>query len=185
MDDCLGEFFAWVILQGTWALTIVNIGNHIARHQKLVIQLVIQLQHLVRLPKCVHIFSEDDRKIPETDIKTCAGILTFCFIFSSLVIAGPLLGGPRSWLGAIPRLVLLLIAVNSPFCILLWIYLACSARRRRRQARSVEWPIYKTEEGRWTEPKENSAATALATNQPTPEQQPLSWEHHELYLPVF
>ena len=127
MGDCLEELFAWLILQGIWRLTIMKIGNHITRHQKLIIQLVIQLQHLVRLPKCVHIFSEKDSRIPEADIKLCAAMLTFCFILSSLVIGGTLLGCQWSWCGIILRLVLLLIAVNGPLCILLWITLACSA----------------------------------------------------------
>ena len=134
MDDCLGELLARFIFQCVWTLTVVKIGNHIARHQNLIIRLVLQLQGLFRLPKCAQIFSEDDHEIPEEDTKICAGLLAFSLILSSLVTAGTLLGR-RSWCWTTLRLMLLLAAVNGTFCILLWIILAVSARRRANYRR--------------------------------------------------
>ena len=191
MDDCLGEFLARFIFQCVWALTVVKIGNHIARHQHLIIRRVLQLQGLFRVPKCIQIFSEDDHAIPETDTKICAGLLTCCFILSSLITVGMLLGR-RSWGGITPRLMLVLTTVNSPFCILLWIILAVSARRRakdrRRQARLVTEPYQGTKaqvrEG-IGKPMGDIAATTLAINRSTPKQQPLRWKPDELSIPSF
>lgn len=141
MGDYLGDFFVRVIFQCIWTLTVVNTGNYIARYQNPIIRLVLRLQGLFRLPKCVQIFSEDDCKIPETDTKICAGLLTWCLVLSSIVAAGTLLGG-RSWYGMTLRLILVLAAINGPICILLWIILAVSARsrERRRRAGLVAWP---------------------------------------------
>lgn len=78
------------------------------------------------------------------------------------------------------RLVLLLAAVNSPFCILLWIILAVSARKRAnyrsRRVGPVAQPCQETKaDGGMGKP-----ASRLI-----PEQQPLRWGHDELSLPFF
>lgn len=175
MDDCLGECLARFIFQCVWALTVVKLGKHIASHQDLIIRRVLRLQDLLRLPKCVHVFSEDDHETPEIDFKISAGLLVWCLILSAIVIAGTLLGG-RSWCGMALRLVLLLVAVSSPFCILLWIIPAVSARHRANHRSRVARPCQETNaDGGMGKP-----ASRL-----TPEQQPLRWGPEELSLPFF
>lgn len=189
MDDCLGECLARVIFQCVWKLTVVKIGNHIQKHQNLVIRWVLRLQDLFRLPKCVRIFSADDQEIPEEDTKTCAGILACCFILSALLVVGMLLGG-RSWCGMTLHLVLVLAAVNSPFCILLWIILAVSARRRAKYRRGRAGPVAQPcQETRadvgMAKPARDGAATGSATSRLLPGQQPLRWDDEELFVPFF
>jgi hypothetical protein len=188
MDDCLGELLARFIFQCVWALTVVQIGNHITRHQDFIIRRVVQLQSLFRLPRGVHIISEDDHTIPETDIKTCAQFLSFPFILSPLIIVGMLLVllAQRSWGETTIRLIPVLTAVNSPFCILLWIILAVSTRRKAKDRRGHVRPA--TEPSRETKVEVGQgdvAATTLAINRSMPEQQPLRWEHYELALPFY
>lgn len=189
MDDCLGECLARFIFQCVWALSVVKIGNHIARHQNLIIRRILQLQDLFRMPKCIRVFSEDDHEIPETDIKVCAGIIVCCFALSAPLIVGMLLSW-RSWWGMTLRLILVLAAVNSPFCILLWIILAVSSRRResfrRRRAAPAARPCQETKEDEEiAKPARDGIATALATSRSTPDQQPLHWEFDELFMPFY
>lgn len=190
MDDCLGECLARFIFQCVWAFSVVKIGNHIARHQNLIIRRILQLQDLFRMPKCMRIFSEDDHEIPETDIKVCAGIIVCCLALSAPVIVAMLLSWRSWWWGMTLRFILVLAAVNSPFGILLWIILAVSARRResfrRRRAAPAARPCQETKEDEEiAKPVRDGTATALATSPSTPEQQPLHWEPDELFMPFY
>lgn len=195
MDDCLGECIGRVFFECVWALTAVTIGNHIARHQNLIMRRVLELQDLFRLPKCVRILSEDDHEIPEQDIKTCAVFLAICSIISALVVMAALVGLSGTapgwswrWCAMSLGLILLLAAVNSPIWILLWIILAVSARgrasHRRRRAGMAARPCQeaKAEEG-MTKSAGDGAATALATSPSTPERQSLRWNTGEISLP--
>lgn len=175
------------MFQCVWALTILKIGNHIARYQNLIIRRVLQLQGLFRLPKCVRIFSKDDQEIPDADIKVCAGLLVWCFLLSALVIAGTLLG-KRPWSAMTVRLILVLAAVNGPFCILLWIILAVSGRRRADYRRRRTGPVARSchqmkEDEEMVKPAEGGTIMALAAtaSRLATEQESLHWDPEDLF----
>lgn len=185
MDDCLGTLVGRLVVQCIWAGTTVAIGNQIANHQNFIIQRVLQLQHLFRLPKCLHTFSEDDHDIPEADIKMCASLLAMSSIGSVPIIAGRLFGA-ITWNKAI----LILGILNVPTFLILWIILAVSARRkgvhrRKREGLKVglndEMKAEHGMEGRQAE--HTCAAGTVATKEEIAGQhQPLRWKSSDLML---
>lgn len=134
--ELICRFTFIIITYVTWVL----LGEIIAAHQHGIMRRSLQLQRLLHLPACTHIFSEGDTKIHQGDIKAAAIALFFTILFVSAGTLIILIEGPTSALSR-PGVLCSVIALMVTPGLLLWLRLALTCRRRKSDRRAVAWDI--------------------------------------------
>ncbi|ROV92580.1 hypothetical protein VMCG_08958 [Cytospora schulzeri] len=127
-----------LILYIITSIAIALIGELIAAHQHSIIQRSRQIQNLLCLPKCMHIFSEADTEINQDDIKVSAVILFFMALITSAGALSAVVEGTATFLDNLWVLGLSM-GVPSSLGLALWLWLALSCRRRTKNRRDVAW----------------------------------------------
>lgn len=168
--DEIVEFVARLTISMVTYVTWVLLGEVIAAYQHEIMRRSLQLQNLLHLPTCTHIFSEGDTQINQGDIKAAAIALSFTILFVSAGTLGILIEGPKSAISR-PWVLCGVIALMVTPGLLLWLRLALTCRRRQRNRRAVAWDFedISADDPRMARSTSENENTALLSSEREPE----------------